>query len=209
MMEYGITGSDFDAMRMVATCFPFHPAHIRLARNSCWDPGRWIGFRCRTGTIGLTIDMKTAMILGAVVMGHPRGLSHACTIPVLNLTGGFVAVGASFPLAIYLFVSSLMRRRSDSMEARMLDTLRASHSLRDSGLTEKEAEAVIAVIQEATALDLTHLATKDDLKVVEANLSRTILESKADTLKWVFSMILASTTINVGAIIALVKLPEH
>jgi hypothetical protein len=47
------------------------------------------------------------------------------------------------------------------------------------------------------------------ITVLEANLTRAILESKTDTLKWVFSMILASTTNNVGAIIALVKLLGH
>ena len=54
----------------------------------------------------------------------------------------------------------------------------------------------------ASLLDISHLATKDDLRLGLA-------EMKAEILKWVFGMILGSTLINVGTMIALVKLLGH
>ena len=91
----------------------------------------------------------------------------------------------------------------------MLDTLKVSRDLRKAGFDEKQAEALIAVVQEASALDLSHLATKNDLTVTKSDLLRAIAESNKDTLKWVIGMIMGSTLINVATMIALVKLLGH
>jgi hypothetical protein len=91
----------------------------------------------------------------------------------------------------------------------MLDTLKVSRDLRKAGFDEKQAEAPIAVVQEARALDLSQLATKSDLTAAKSDLFRTIAESNKDTLKWVIGMIMGSTLINVATMIALVKLLGH
>jgi hypothetical protein len=102
----------------------------------------------------------------------------------------------------------------------MLDTLKASRDLRKAGFDETQAEALIAVVQAASALDLSHLTTKDDLAAArsetksdltatKADLLRAIAESNKDTLKWVIGMIMGSTLINVATMIALVKFLGH
>ena len=91
----------------------------------------------------------------------------------------------------------------------MLDTLKSSRDLLEAGFNEKQASAPIAVVQAASALDLSHLATKNDLNVIKADLLRAIAESNGDTLKWVIGMIMRSTLINVATMIALVKLLGH
>jgi hypothetical protein len=106
----------------------------------------------------------------------------------------------------------------------VLDTLKVSRNLRSAGFTEPQADAVIAAVQEASVIDLSPLATKADLVRLEAATKADLLELKADiarlettlvkiigdrhsdTLKWVCGLIVASVTINVGAIIALVNL---
>jgi hypothetical protein len=91
----------------------------------------------------------------------------------------------------------------------MLDTLKVSRSLREAGFSEPQAEALIAVVQEASGLDLSSLATKNDLSVTKSDLLQAITESKTETLKWVFTMIMGSVLINVATMIALVKLLGH
>jgi hypothetical protein len=113
----------------------------------------------------------------------------------------------------------------------MLDTLKVSRDLRKAGFDETQAEALIAVVQEASAQDLSQLTTKDDLTAArseaksdltaarseaksdlaaaKSDLLRAIAESNRDTLKWVIGMIMGSTLINVATMIALVKLLGH
>ena len=88
-----------------------------------------------------------------------------------------------------------------------------SRDLRKAGFDETQAEALIAVVQEASTLDLSNLATKNDLAAVRSDLavarsemkndlaalrsemkndnaatrsdlSRAIAEANSDTLKW-------------------------
>ena len=91
----------------------------------------------------------------------------------------------------------------------MLDTLKASHDLRKAGFDEQRAEALIAVVREANAFDVSDLATKNELTVTKSDLLRAIADSATDTLKRVIGMIMGSTLINVAAMITLVKLPGH
>lgn len=59
---------------------------------------------------------------------------------------------------------------------------------------------ILDALQKAAGMsDISHLATKDDIRVAAADI-------KFDVLKWVFAMIIGSTLINVGTLIALVKL---
>lgn len=54
--------------------------------------------------------------------------------------------------------------------------------------------------------DISHLATKDDMLLVKSDIRVAAADIKFDVLKWVFAMIIGSTLINVGTLIALVKL---
>ena len=59
----------------------------------------------------------------------------------------------------------------------------------------------------ATKADLAALATKAELVAFRAELRAEIVEAKNEILKWVFALILGSTLVNVGTVIAAVRLP--
>lgn len=62
------------------------------------------------------------------------------------------------------------------------DTLEASKRLREAGMAEGVAEAVVAVFQHATTgLDLSHLATKADLAELRAATKDDLAELRAAT----------------------------
>ena len=81
------------------------------------------------------------------------------------------------------------------MSAVAFDTYKMIKTLRESGFTDKQAEAVTAAVQEAGSVDMSALATKADLK-------SEIAEVKNDGLKWMFGAMVAQT----GMIVALIKL---
>ena len=61
------------------------------------------------------------------------------------------------------------------------DTLSASKQLREAGMAEGVAEAVVAVFQHATTgLDLGHLATKADLAELKVDLAELRAETKTE-----------------------------
>ncbi|MEI8396736.1 MAG: hypothetical protein WCF85_18535 [Rhodospirillaceae bacterium] len=74
--------------------------------------------------------------------------------------------------------------------------------LRESGFTDTQAEAVSALVQEASAGDLSHLATKTDLRELEVRLEAKIETSaahvKAEILRWMFSALAAQTALIIG-----------
>lgn len=106
----------------------------------------------------------------------------------------------------------------------MLDTLRASHTLRDAGFTEDQAVALVTVLRD-------ELATKDDMAAgfaamraeltrqftimhgsiatasanLRADLVQQMSDSHRDTLKWVIGMIFVGIATNLGTTIAVVK----
>jgi len=55
-----------------------------------------------------------------------------------------------------------------------------SRDLRKAGFDETQAEALIAVVQEASTLDLSNLATKNDLAAVRSDLAVARSEMKND-----------------------------
>ncbi|MFZ5762350.1 MAG: DUF1640 domain-containing protein [Thermodesulfobacteriota bacterium] len=73
------------------------------------------------------------------------------------------------------------------------DTYKFIQKLKDSGLEEKQAQAILETIQEAHAA--ADLVTKQDMITVLA-------ETKLDIIKWVAGMLLAQSAV----IAALVKL---
>lgn len=57
------------------------------------------------------------------------------------------------------------------------DTLRASRALRDAGVDERQADAIVGIVQQSAALpDISELATKKDLEVLENRLKGEINE---------------------------------
>ena len=71
----------------------------------------------------------------------------------------------------------------------------------------------VGKVQKSSALDLSHLASKNDLSaeaaIFKSDLLRAIAEANSNTLKWVTATIMGSTLINVASMIALVKLLGH
>ena len=69
----------------------------------------------------------------------------------------------------------------------MLDTLKVSHDLRKAGFDEQQAEALVTVVRDANAFDVSDVATKSDLTVLKSDLLRAIAESnmvtKSDLLR--------------------------
>ncbi len=66
------------------------------------------------------------------------------------------------------------------MSALAFDTHRIVKRLKLAGFTEEQAEAVTDAVQDAAALDLSHLATKDQMMALEARVDR--LDAKFDQL---------------------------
>lgn len=61
------------------------------------------------------------------------------------------------------------------------DTLGASKQLREAGMPEDMAEAVVSVFQHAAmTVDISHLATKDDVSALRSNVDALRVSTKAD-----------------------------
>jgi hypothetical protein len=92
------------------------------------------------------------------------------------------------------------------MVATVLDTRRLSRRLRDAGVPEAQAEAVVDTLLEVRDSDLRELVTKSDLKValaeLEARLMREITTSRVDIIKWVAGLLIAQAAL----VAALVRL---
>ncbi len=91
-----------------------------------------------------------------------------------------------------------------------IDTLRIYSRLKSTGLTEESAREIAEIFRETVE---ENLASKNDLKTTESNLTKDIesvraelkkdiAESKADTIKWVAGMLVAQAAL----IATLVKL---
>ncbi|MEO5337917.1 MAG: CCDC90 family protein [Magnetospirillum sp. WYHS-4] len=102
-----------------------------------------------------------------------------------------------------------------AMNVVTLDTHAIVKELQAAGFSEPQAEAVTRVVKQAQDIDLSHLATKDDIKDVrteikdvrteikeaELRLEVQITRSKAELLKWMFGALAAQT----GVIVTLLK----
>ena len=107
-----------------------------------------------------------------------------------------------------------------------IDTLKVAKRLREAGFTERQAEAVIAAVQDgteaselATKADLAGLraevkaeiaALRSELREAELRLEAKIEAIKADILNRIFGLILGTLVVNivaiVGAMFAVAKL---
>jgi hypothetical protein len=90
------------------------------------------------------------------------------------------------------------------------DTLKFANRLKAAGVPEKQAEAEAEVLAEVLAISLKELATKGDLKLLEASLRQQMAEMrqqmaemKTGLIKWVVGIALAQISLLVGILIKL------
>jgi hypothetical protein len=92
------------------------------------------------------------------------------------------------------------------MNVSAIDTLEVSKALTAVGFTDQQAEALTRQLRLAQNIDLSNLATKDDLNAQAATLraewKTALAENKADIIKWVVGMGFAQA----GLVVALIKL---
>ena len=86
------------------------------------------------------------------------------------------------------------------MAAVAFDTYKMIKHLRESGFTDTQAEAVSALVQEAGAADLSHLATREDAARLEGMIKTSAAETKSDILRWMFGAMAAQTALIVGLV---------
>jgi hypothetical protein len=99
------------------------------------------------------------------------------------------------------------------------DTLAIARDLRQHGFTQDQAEAVADAVNQAAGLpdltvlatkdDLAALATKDELRAAIADVRSVITGSQNDILKWIIGLVVSSWLVNVGTMLALVRLTGH
>ena len=83
------------------------------------------------------------------------------------------------------------------------DTHAAVKQLIAAGFSDSQAETVASVVRAAQDVDLSNLATKDDLAVFATKAD--LAEAKAD----IFRVMLGQTLVIIGAVVALVKMIGH
>lgn len=91
------------------------------------------------------------------------------------------------------------------MAVAALDTLSLTKRLRAAGFTQDQAEAVTDVVRDASAVDLSVLATKADLAATKAELKAEIADSRTEILKWMFGMVGVQTLVILGALVTLLR----
>lgn len=97
------------------------------------------------------------------------------------------------------------------MNAVAFDTLKTARALEGSGIPRAHAEAIAEQLAEGRTVDLSHLATKDELKAELKYLASKadIAELKADMLKVIIGAVALNTAIVVGAVLGVAKLLGH
>ncbi|MBF8272178.1 MAG: DUF1640 protein [Magnetococcales bacterium] len=90
------------------------------------------------------------------------------------------------------------------------DTLEFTEQLKAAGVPDDQAKghvkAMVRVLEQVEDSRLKDLATKSDIRQLELKLEARIVESKAETIKWMVGLLLAQT----GLIITVLKLfPSH
>ena len=92
------------------------------------------------------------------------------------------------------------------MTALAIDTLEFVKELKAAGFNDAQAEAVTHVVKRAREADLGDLATKGDLRELEARLEIRIAELKAEVLKWVIGSIGFQTAVILAGVALLQRL---
>ncbi|TAN53421.1 MAG: DUF1640 domain-containing protein [Methylococcaceae bacterium] len=89
------------------------------------------------------------------------------------------------------------------MAAITFDTLKFANTLKDAGVPDKQAEAEAKALSEVLEVNLKDLTTKDDLKLLEANLKRDIAETKAELIRWVVGVGMLQITLIAALVLRL------
>lgn len=82
------------------------------------------------------------------------------------------------------------------MNAATFDTHKFVGRLKEAGLNEKQAEAMVDAFRELS--DGAELVTKRDLALSDAELRKDLAEMKFDLMKWVIGLALGQFAILVG-----------
>jgi hypothetical protein len=89
-------------------------------------------------------------------------------------------------------------------QAIQMDTLEASDTLQSVGFEKKQADTLIRIVNaQRQDIDLSHLATKEDLNVVKQDLAgvkQDLADTKYDILKWMIGAMGAQTAIILAVI---------
>jgi hypothetical protein len=91
------------------------------------------------------------------------------------------------------------------MAAISFDTLKFSKRLKDAGVPDKQAEAEAEALAEVFEVNLSDLATKQDLREVELKLEARLAETKADLIRWVVSAGIVQTAVIGALVMSLAK----
>lgn len=83
------------------------------------------------------------------------------------------------------------------------DTLKFANRLKEAGVPPAHAEAEATALSEVFDMNLQDMATKEDLKHLEAALRRDMAEMKYDLLKWVVGIALAQIGLLIGILVKL------
>lgn len=83
------------------------------------------------------------------------------------------------------------------------DTLKFANRLKEAGVPSAHAEAEATALSEVFDMNLQDMATKEDLKHLEAALRRDMAEMKYDLLKWVVGIALAQIGLLIGILVKL------
>lgn len=101
------------------------------------------------------------------------------------------------------------------MNAVAFDTLKTTRALENSGIPRPQAEAIAEQMAEGRTVDLSHLATREELKaeiakmVTKADLKAEVAELKADLLKVIVGAVVLNGALIVGGMLGVAKLLGH
>ena len=120
------------------------------------------------------------------------------------------------------------------MTAIAFDTLKTARALESKGFSREQSEALAEQLAESRSIDLSHLATQDELKATRDDLKATrddlkatrielrhdiaevksslkveISEAKADLLKVIITVAVLNVATVIGAMVGLAKLLGH
>ena len=82
-----------------------------------------------------------------------------------------------------------------------VDTLKAFETLTAAQMPEKQARALVAIVNELQEARLAEVATKNDIKELEVHIERV----KFDLLKWLIPFLIGQIALTAGILIKVLK----
>jgi hypothetical protein len=84
-----------------------------------------------------------------------------------------------------------------------VDTLHLARKLKESGISEKQAEAITEVIREAN--EVAEVASKTDLREMELRMDVKLAEMKSELVRWVVGAGFLQTALIAALLLKLIK----